>query len=368
MRIKRLMLRNYRNYDECLLDFPENINILIGKNAQGKTNLLEALYLAILGKSYRSSHDEELIQFVQTQCAVKLLITSHDTNQELSFLFNRGLKKEIYLNQEKIKQNNLIGLFHAVLFSPDDLYLIKGSPAERRRFLDIEISQTSPAYYKQLIKYNRILLQRNVLLKDIRERKSPENLLDPWDENLAEAGSYLVCKRVYFIERLAVLAYKMHLRLTGDKEQLIINYIQQDSDKQQKISDRFLVVARLKEKLAASRQQDIWRGTTSVGPHRDDLVFYINEIDTKVYGSQGQQRTAILALKLAELEYINIEIGEYPLLLLDDVMSELDMSRRTYLLDFIKDRIQTFITATDESDFPKKYFGKNYTIEQGRVK
>ncbi len=362
------MLKNYRNYDECILDFPDNINVLIGKNAQGKTNLLEALYLAVLGKSYRSSHDEELIQFVQPQCSVQLEITTHDTNQELSFLFNRDQKKQILLNQDKIRQNNLIGLFHAVLFSPDDLYLLKGSPAERRRFLDIEISQTSQAYYKQLLKYNRILLQRNTLLKNIREKKSPENLLIPWDENLAEAGSYLVCKRFYFIEKLAALAYKMHLSLTGAQENLIIHYIQQDNEDQQQVTDRACVFNWLKAKLVIGREKDIWRGTTGIGPHRDDLSFHINNIDTKIYGSQGQQRTVVLSLKLAELEYIKLEIGEYPLLLLDDVMSELDMSRRAYLLDFIKERIQTFITATDKSDFPKNHFGKIYSIEQGRVK
>jgi DNA replication and repair protein RecF len=314
MKIERLMLKNYRNYNECIIDFPDNINVLIGKNAQGKTNLLEALYLAILGKSYRASHDEELIQFVQAQCVVKLAITAHDTHQELALLFNRGQKKEIFLNQDKIRQNNLIGLFHAVLFSPDDLYLLKGSPAERRRFLDIEISQTSSAYYKQLLKYNRILLQRNTLLKNIREKKSSEKLLVPWDENLAEAGSYLVCKRFYFIEKLAALAYQMHLRLTGEQEKLIIHYVQQESEEQQNINNRLFIFNWLKTKLTANREKDIWRGTTGVGPHRDDLSFYINHVDTKIYGSQGQQRTAILSLKLAELEYIKLELGEYPMI------------------------------------------------------
>ncbi len=368
MRINGLMIKHYRNYDECFLEFPDNINLLIGNNAQGKTNLIEALYLAVIGKSYRSSHDEELIQFVQEQCLVKLWLHIHDSQHELTFNFHRGQKKEILLNQDKIKQSELIGLFHAVIFSPDDLYLLKGSPAERRRFLDIEISQTSPAYYKQLLKYNRIISQRNTLLKNIREKKLPENLLAPWDENLAETGSYLVYKRLYTIQKLAVLAQEMHFRLTGATEKLRIAYNQYGNEQEEIADERIVIAQWLKNQLAQSQEKDIWRGSTSIGPHRDDLSFYINSIDTKIYGSQGQQRTAILSLKLAELEYIRAETGEYPFLLLDDVMSELDMKRRSYLLDFIKDRIQTFITATDKSDFPQDQFGKIYNIEQGRVK
>lgn len=368
MRIDQVKLRHYRNYDECTLAFPDNINVFIGKNAQGKTNLLEALYLAILGKSYRSAHDEELIQFVQEQCMVRLDISLYDAQHEVTLMFRRGQKKEISLDQDTIRQNQLIGLFHAVLFSPDDLYLLKGAPAERRRFLDIEISQISPVYYKQLLHYNRIVLQRNTLLKNIREKKASENLLIPWDENLAEIGSYLVYKRLYTIQKLALIAREMHEQLTGCAEKLVVTYIQHGHENAIPSDDRMVIAQWLKNKLIESHEKDIWRGSTSVGPHRDDLGFTINSIDTKTYGSQGQQRTAILSLKLAELEYIKVETGEYPFLLLDDVMSELDMDRRSYLLEFIKNRIQTFITATDESDFPKNHFGKVYTIEQGRVK
>lgn len=367
MRIEQVCLENYRNYSECSLTFPSNINLLLGRNAQGKTNLLEALYLTILGKSYRTVHDEELIQFVSPQACVKLVATIYDTQHELCFKYQRGHKKEILLNKNVIRQSELVGMFHAVLFSPDDLLLLKGSPALRRRFLDIEFSQTNSSYYKLLLKYNRILSQRNNLLKNIRERKAAENLLSPWDEQLAEAGSYIVFKRLLSMKKLAMLAHLMHRKLTGNLENLTVRYVRHSFPSLTEMLDRSALADELIKKLQENHQKDIFRGSTSVGPHRDDLDFFINQVDAKIYASQGQQRTAILALKLAEIEYIKSESGEYPLLLLDDVMSELDMNRRGYLLDFIKDKVQTFITATDQSDCPKNHFGTVYQIEQGRI-
>ncbi|MDU2065474.1 MAG: DNA replication/repair protein RecF [Sporomusaceae bacterium] len=367
MRIERLILTAYRNYSHVELIFPENINLLIGKNAQGKTNLLESLYLAILGRSYRTAHDEELIQFDQSQSLVKIIFSTEQTDHEVTFRYTRHKKKEIFLNLTPIKQNELVGLFHAVLFSPDDLLLLKGSPALRRRFIDIEFSQTNSSYYKLLIKYNRLLQQRNNLLKEIRERKATENLLPPWDLQLAEVGSYIVNRRLNSMKKLAMLSHLMHRKLTGNLETLTVKYVLHGFEGNEIPVERAEIKDWLSYCLEQNRQKDIWRGSTSVGPHRDDLDFFIDQIDAKTYASQGQQRTAILALKLAEIEYIKSETGGYPLLLLDDVMSELDMSRRAYLLDFIKDRIQTFITATDDRDFPENYGGKVYRVNQGAI-
>lgn len=362
MRVKKLVLANFRNYCGLTLDISANINIFIGKNAQGKTNILEAIYLGAMGKSHRTTEDEDLICWDQDGSAVDLYFNRLNVANKLSFRFHRSRRKEILLNDFAIKPREVVGSLNAILFSPEDLWLIKGVPAVRRRFLDVEISQAVPAYYRQLIQYQRTLNQRNNLLKKIRERNATKDLLDSWDEQFAKSAAYLVAKRDEAIKKLGMLANLMHRRLTDSSESLALQY-ELAGGTGDNFSDLY---SWYNEQLLKLRDNDIFRGSTSVGPHRDDLILLVNGKDLRSYGSQGQQRTAVLALKLAELEFIKSETGEYPVLLLDDVMSELDKERREQLLLFIRDKIQTFITATDATLFPK-IAGKCYRISAGTI-
>ena len=363
MKVNKIILGNFRNYINLTLNFTQNINIFIGENAQGKTNILEAIYYAAMGHLHRTNTDAELIRWQQDSASISIFFSRLNVENNLLFKFKVNQKKEIITNSYTIKSNELIGLLNVVLFSPEDLMLIKGMPNMRRRFLDIEISQISPVYYKQLLKYNRIVSQRNTLLKKIRENKEKPEMLDAWDEQLAIVGSQIVKKRYIVIKKLAMLANLMHRKITNNKENLTVIYHKHGIDG----TDIESLAEEYKCKLVESRQNDIWRGSTSVGPHRDDLIMSVNGVNLRTYGSQGQQRTGVLALKLAELEFIKSEAGEYPILLLDDVMSELDASRREHLIGFIQDRIQTFITATEEKYFPDNKFGKFHQVVNGTI-
>lgn len=363
MKVNKIILNNFRNYVNLTVDFTNSINIFIGENAQGKTNILESIYYGAMGHSHRTNTDAELIRWQQEGASISLFFSRLDVENSLLFKFSTGHNKEIISNNYQIKPKELVGLLNVVLFSPEDLMLIKGMPTMRRRFLDIEISQVSPTYYQQLLKYNRIVSQRNTLLKKIRENKEKPEMLDTWDEQLAIIGSQIVKKRQLTVKKLAMLANLMHRKITNSKENLTVIYQKHGIDEVaiDNLADEY------RNKLIESRQNDIWRGSTSVGPHRDDLILSVNGINLRTFGSQGQQRTGVLALKLAELEFIKSETGEYPVLLLDDVMSELDASRREHLISFIKDRVQTFITATEEKYFPDHEFGKFYHIEKGTI-
>lgn len=364
MRIKQISLHNYRNYTALSLAFTHNLNIFLGQNAQGKTNIIEAIYYAAMGHSHRTNIDHDLILWEKPQAKVNLIFERMMVENKLSFNFSTEKNKEIIYNGHPIKQKDLIGIINVVLFSPEDLSLIKGAPSGRRRFIDIEISQASPIYYKQLVKYNRIIAQRNMLLKKIKERKSSKDLLESWDTQLAVIASDLVLKRLDAIKKLNMLANLMHRRISKNKESLEISYIisgLEDNIVPEDLNTWY------NNKLSESREIDIIRGNTSIGPHRDDIILKVNNINLRSFGSQGQQRTGVLALKLAELEFIKSETGEYPVLLLDDVMSELDANRREQLLLFIRDKIQTFITATDLNYFPKESLGKYYHVVAGKI-
>ena len=367
MRVNRLILRNFRNYAGLSLEFARNINIFIGQNAQGKTNILEALYLGAMGRSHRTAVDNELVRWGQSAAAVEIAFTRQETDHKLAIRLIPSQNKEILHNGHPIKQRELVGTLNAVLFSPEDLQLVKGAPALRRRFLDGEISQVSRAYYRQLLQYNRVVQQRNNLLKKVREGEAKADLIDAWDEQLAAGAAFLVGKRLEAVRKLAMLANLMHRRITAGKENLQLSYcqpyLQQDEDAQMPRPSEWY-----RRQLLARRSEDIARGTTTIGPHRDDLLLAVNGIDLRIFGSQGQQRTGALALKLAELEFIKSETGEYPLLLLDDVMSELDAERRSHLLCFIRERIQTFITATDAKYFPDDLSGQYYQVAGGAVR
>lgn len=372
MRIEKLILNHFRNYENLSLDFDGNIHIFIGLNAQGKTNILESIYLGAMGRSHRTRVEGEMIRWQQECCRIHICFSRMGVDNEISIkLCNQQAasteksSKEIQYNNHTIKPRELIGSLNAVLFSPEDLLLIKGVPAGRRQFLDCEISQANPLYYRQLLKYNRIISQRNLLLKKIRDCGEKKGLLEPWDEQFIAAAANITGKRINAVKKLSMLANLMHRKITDSKENLAVGYLvhgaEEDSLTESQLADWY------RQRILIMRDKDILYGSTSVGPHRDDLHLSVNEIALRNFGSQGQQRTGVLALKLAELEFIKSETGEYPVLLLDDVMSELDEERRNQLLLFIKDRVQTFITATEKRYFPEIKAGKYYCVQAGRI-
>lgn len=367
MKAKSLQLKNFRNYSELELSLSPNINVLLGENAQGKTNIAEALYYAAMGHSHRTTTDSDLIAWDASEARLHLLFERLDVDNTLEFQFQRGKRRIMRKNGEIIKTKELFGTFNAVLFSPEDLFLIKGAPSERRRFLDSELSQASPAYGHELMQYTRILMQRNNLLKKIKERRAKKDMLLLWDGQLAESAARIVEKRFLAVKKLNMLANLMQRRISAGKENLSLSYELYGCAEEPPCVTSGLIPW-YNKKLEESRELDILRGSTSVGPQRDDILLKVNGINLRSFGSQGQQRTGVLALKLSELEFLRSETGEYPILLLDDVMSELDRTRRERLMEFIsKERIQTLITATDEAYLPMKITGNIFHIISGKV-
>lgn len=344
MRINSLRLIDFRSYEDSKFDFNSSITVFGSTNGVGKTNILEGIYLATMGKSHRTSEDSDMIRFNQEEASVTINFIKKDVPHTLFAKIPRQGRKIFRLNDNPILQKELIGTLNTVFFSPEDLQLIKGNPAMRRRFLDLEISQTSSVYYQNLLQYKKALRQRNVVLKNYANRPNPP--LEEWDIQLAKTGSYIIQKRLKSLEKINLLANLMHRKITDGKENLKLVYQQPYKDK-----DYIIEAKDIYDALKANLEQDRRRLSTTVGPHRDDFAFYTNFGDLKHFGSQGQQRTAALALKLSELEFIKSEVGEYPILLLDDVISELDQNRRTNLINYIHRRIQTFITTTDLMDF-----------------
>ena len=366
MIIKSLRLHHFRNYLDEEVNFPQSIIILYGRNGQGKTNILEALYLGGMGKSYRGIVDSDLIHFQCEDASIIISFLRNNVEQQIKIILSKIDKKKLWVNETKVTQRELVGTLNEVLFSPEDLQLVKGSPALRRHFMDMEISQVNPSYYRTLVKYNRAVAQRNLLLKSIKSVK--KSVLEGWDLQISEFSAFIVKKRLEALHKIGFLSGIIHRRLTENQEKLDLSYDQsyflmsQDTI-QDRVSPAWYYKL-LKKKL----DQDIYHMSTSVGPHRDDLSFFINGYNIKKYGSQGQQRTAALSLKLSELEYIKSEVGEYPILLLDDVMSELDEFRRKSLLNFVRNRIQTVITTTDPDMFRSIEGCSFICLEGGRVK
>lgn len=363
MRVKKISLRNYRNYEKLDLEIGQDIVVFTGENAQGKTNLIESVYYAALGQSHRTTSDKELISWEKQRAGIDLIFERLAVENKLQFRLYFDKKREILYNGQAIRPKELVGILNVVLFSPEDLYLIKGAPAERRRFLDVEISQANPAYYDALLQYQKALTQRNVLLKSIRERRAKRDLLCEWNAQLAQLAAKIISKRCETVKKLNMLANLMHRRISDQRENLEIYYEVRECAEgvPQAYSTWY------NNKLKDFEDMDILRGNTSVGPHRDDLLLKVNSIPLRAFGSQGQQRTAALALKLAELEFMRSETGEYPILLLDDVMSELDRSRRDQLLRFIKGKVQTFVTATDMAYFPRRELSRFYQVSGGQI-
>lgn len=350
MYLEKIILKNFRNYHLQEVDFSPGVNVFCGENAQGKTNLLEAIYVLGLGKSYRAFKEIELIKWNEKFFSVNGLVKNRDKNFCLDIFYEKDRKKKIKINgQEEKKISSLLGILKLVIFSPADLQLIQGSPSERRKFIDREISQISPLYYHDLQQYNRLLYQRNNQLKRLYEGNNELEVLRILDQTLVALGSRIIYKRLSCLKKLNLLAKLLHRRITAQEENLNLVYNSSlgrlEEKSEQEIAEDFF------KALEEKRKEEIARGSTLFGPHRDDFITLVNNYSVKNYGSQGQQRTAVLSLKLAELEFMKSESGEYPVLLLDDVMSELDAERREQLLQAVKNKIQTFITTTDLHDF-----------------
>lgn len=366
MHIKSISVKNYRNYEQLKIDFDKKLNIIIGDNAQGKTNLLEAIYVSGFGKSFRTNRDSDLVHFEKEIANVKIEMQRENGLLEvIEYRVNNKSKKEFLINGVNItKISELLGTLNIILFYPDDLKLIKESPVERRKFLNRELSHISRIYCSDIIDYNKILIQRNELLKKILYKPEFKDLIEVWDEQLADKGSKITLRRKKFIEDLNIISRKIHADVTKNKELLNVNYITSIKNMENYDTIKSDLILRLKKNF----DTDIRRGYTSVGPHRDDIETTINGINIKSFGSQGQQRTAALSLKLSEIEIIKNDVGEYPILLLDDVMSELDMNRQKDLIYALKD-VQTIITTTDIKNLLDDYINasKIIKIKNGNV-
>ena len=357
MIVTKIELSNFRNYDSLSLELDDKTNILYGKNAQGKTNVLEAIYLCSTTKSHRSSKDAELIKFENNEGHIKLFINKKGREYRIDIHLRKNKSKGIAINGIPIKKaSELFGIFNVIFFSPEDLDIIKNGPAERRRFVDMELCQLDKVYLHHLVNYNRIVVQRNKLLKDLSFRPELKDTLDIWDIQMAEYGKKIIESRNAFIESLGEIIRGIHEKLSGGKEELTLSY------------EKHVGAEELYDAITRSRDRDIRMKTSNVGPHRDDLMFAIGGVDIRKFGSQGQQRTAALSLKLAEIELVKQVIHDTPVLLLDDVLSELDHNRQNYLLDSIHD-IQTMITCTGLDEFVNHRFSINrvFRVVEGAV-
>ena len=353
MYIKKVKLLNFRNYDEQEIELDKNINVFYGDNAQGKTNIIESIFLCSIGKSFRTNKENELIKFQKDVASVYVEYEKSDRDGKIKIDLNN--KKNIYLNGIKIKKlSELLGNINTVIFTPEDINILKNGPQARRRFLDIMIGQLRPNYVHILNMYNKTIEQRNNYLKQIKLENKPEQMLEIWDEKLAEYGEKIYLYRNEFVNKIKEKIEKIHENITQQKEKIKIEYISDCKDKEQYI-----------KLLNQRRKLDIIKGFTTKGTHRDDFFVYINDELVNVYGSQGQNRTAVLSLKISELQVIYDEIGEYPILLLDDFMSELDEKRRKSFLENIEDT-QVIITCTDKIDI-KNIDYNMYNVKNGKI-
>lgn len=353
MWIKKIKIKNFRNYESEEINLEKNINIFYGQNAQGKTNIIESIFLCSLGKSFRAKKDKEMIKLNEQNAVVEVEYEKSDRDGKIKIEI--GNKKNIYLNGIKIKKlSELLGNLNIVIFTPDDINILKGGPQNRRRFLDIMISQLRPNYMHILNLYIKTMEQRNNYLRQIKEEHKDENLLEIWDEKLAEYEIKIYEYRKEFIEKIIKKLDIIHKNITNGEEQIELEYVTECDSK-----EKYLKLLKERRKL------DIIKGFTTKGVHRDDFMIYINKKDIKIFGSQGQNRTAMLSLKLAELQVIYDEIGEYPILLLDDFMSELDKTRRKNFLENIEGT-QVIITGTEKLDIENLEY-LEYNVSNGKV-
>ena len=359
MQIKKLFLENFRNYEKEQFELSEGLNILFGKNAQGKTNCAEAIFYLCTGTSLRIRHDKQLIKIGSEQATISAEAQNRYGKVTIEAFIQEN-KREIHVNGSKITKNaDLMGHINSVFFSPGELRLIQDGPDERRRFMNLSISQTSPAYYTALLRYNKILDQRNALLKD-RDVSLVLDTLPVWDEQLCKYAAVIIKKRREFLEKLSPFACEFHAYLTEGAEKLTLKPDKSYEGEETEIAECLM------GRLANSYEKDLRLGFTTVGPHREDLNVLIGGIDAKAYASQGQMRTAALALKLSEVQIFKAISGEYPILILDDVMSELDLKRRKKLLERIEG-IQTILTCTHAERVLYGADCNKIRIENGKV-
>ncbi|MBR4667198.1 MAG: DNA replication/repair protein RecF [Butyrivibrio sp.] len=375
MIIKSLELADFRNYEKLKIDFSSGTNILYGDNAQGKTNILEAIFVSATTKSHKGSKDKEIIRFGQEEAHVRTILEKDNAEYRVDMHLRKSKSKGIAIDGQKIKRaSDLIGRLNVVFFSPEDLSIIKNGPSERRRFMDMELCQLDQIYLNSLSKYNKLVIERNKVLKDLFEHPENSVLLDVQDKQLCEYGSVIIKTREKFIKDLNEIIRPIHEKLTGGKEILSVYY------------EPNVAFDEFEKKLRASRQKDTYAKQTTVGPHKDDFSFIVQKrvigenqdnseadnlsegIDIRKFGSQGQQRTASLSLKLSEIEIVKKAKKENPVLLLDDVLSELDSNRQNYLLNTIGD-IQTIITCTGLDEFVNNRFeiDKLFKVTEGTV-
>ncbi len=359
MQLKQLNLRQFRNYRKMELIFDDRINVFLGENAQGKTNVLEAIYVLALAKSHRTSKDRELIQWNEEFAHIQGQFIKRTGPLELELILSAKGKKGKVNGLEQKKLSDYIGAANVVMFAPEDLSLVKGNPHGRRRFLDMEIGQMNRVYLHHLGLYQKVLKQRNHLLKDLQQKKGSMSMLDVLTEQLIMLAAEVMSRRFLFVQQLKKWARDIHYSISNEKEELDIHYLPSAHVSEEMNLSKIKEI--LYETFEKKRMQEVQRGVTLFGPHRDDLGFTVNGHDLQTYGSQGQQRTTALALKLAEIELIHSEVGDYPILLLDDVLSELDNYRQSHLLQTMQEKVQTFITTTSVAGIDEQ------TLEQAAI-
>lgn len=368
MIVNKIIIKNYRNFIEAEADLNRSLNIFIGDNGQGKTNLMESIYIASIGRTFRLNSENELINFFENKSSVEIHLIKNNYKVKIEIILEKNKKKTVFINGVKLdKTSEMIGVLNNVIFTPDDMKIIKGSPVERRKFVNIDISQIKPKYKYLLNKYKKVTTERNLILKNYYTKYENKDIINIWDDYLVNIGTEISIYRNDYIHKLKSYATDIYSNISGNKEKFEIIYysniglIDNDKDEIKKL---------FHEKIKNNFNNEVLRGTCLYGPHKDDILIKINDKECKYFGSQGQQRSAILALKLAEIEIIKEEVGEYPVLLLDDVLSELDNKRKNYLIEHIKG-IQTIITSTDDHDLnilTKNFNKKNFYINEGKIK
>lgn len=368
MYLKNLQLHHFRNYADADVEFSPSINVLIGENAQGKTNLLESIYVLAMTRSHRTNNDKELIEFSQDASQVSGVVERQLGPLKLELDIGKRGKKAKANHIEKARLSEYLGQLNVILFAPEDLALVKGAPTVRRRFIDMEFGQISPKYLHDLTQYRSILKQRNRYLKQLQTKEADDKVyLDVLSEQLAAVGGAIITQRIKFLSELEKYAQQLHQSITQGRERLTFEY--ESAVKNADELSEIEAAQALMDLYTRNQQKEIFQGTTLYGVHRDDVRFLLNGKNVQTYGSQGQQRTTALSVKLAEIDLMKNQTGEYPILLLDDVLSELDGTRQTHLLKTIQDKVQTFLTTPGLSDVARNLIHepKIFYIQDGKI-
>ncbi|MBU3190047.1 DNA replication/repair protein RecF [Clostridium bowmanii] len=360
MHVKYLQLLNFRNFSDLTIELNKGTNVFVGDNAQGKTNILEAIYYCSLAKSHRTNRDKELINWNGTEAYIKLYVCKTRLDKKIEIKIFKEGRKGVNINSIKVqKLSELVGSFNVIMFSPEDLNIVKDSPSYRRKFLDIELCKLNSRYYYSLTQYKKILNERNLAIK---KWNTNSDIIDVYDKQLSEFGAIIIKDRINYIEKLNKIGKVIHSDITSKSEVIEIKYLTPIKELDNIQQNLYLL-------LCKNRKRDIETKTTSIGPHRDDFSITINGMDVRTFGSQGQQRTSVLTIKFGALAIIKELTGEYPVLLLDDVLSELDTKRQEYILNSIKD-VQTLITCTGINEIRKYLSSENkiFEVSSGKLK